>query len=671
MQVSLDYATKTVRGKDRLAFLPDENHGLVLYFGDGVTIESMSIDGLPDAVDLKPEPAGVKGLQKISIKLRPNSISEHFAIIEFSATFKGADAVSESERHGVSYSSDAVIEGERAFLPSSAFWFPRGEGLEFFDVEVTLPVGMDAVTEGGRLERREVDGAAVVRYKTSHPIDGLNLVAGRFFVNAEKHKGVDVHTFFFDDDPTLSKIYLDSVRGYIDLYERIFPPYPYEKFAVVENFLPTGYGMPSFTLMGSEVLRLPFIPATSLGHEFAHNWWGNSVYVDPLYGNWAEALTTYTADHLYLEMAGEESGRDYRRRSLAEFTNYWRRDKGEDFALRDFKYESSTSARVVGYNKGAFVFHMLRRTLGDEAFYAGLREFYVSHAFGFATWADVQKTFERVSGRNLERFFGQWLTWSGGPVFAPENFFSDLRLDRTAEGYRVSFTVRQPGREYLIDLPIYFRTDLGEARFVETIVKDEQHVSLTLTDRPVYMEIDPDHDVFRVLGSDEIPPALSSFLGRDDGLVVPATADGKYDALAAALGREYGLRVVGTGELTRSAMRNKPLLILGFPEDAELRRLIDDNLPAEVLTSDGNAYFIKGEEWSFGDTVLALAMKDKARPTRPLALVAGSVGAEGMARLARRLPHLASKGYVVFRQDGTARHGALSGMKVLRYEFVR
>ena len=58
----------------------------------------------------------------------------------------------------------------------------------------------------------------------------------------------------------------------------------------------------SYTLLGGQVLRLPFIPYTSFGHEIAHNWWGNSVFVDTDEGNWCEGLTVYCADYHYKEL---------------------------------------------------------------------------------------------------------------------------------------------------------------------------------------------------------------------------------------------------------------------------------------------------------------------------------------------------------------------------------
>ena len=77
-------------------------------------------------------------------------------------------------------------------------------------------------------------------------------------------------TYLLPQNQHLAAAYLRATAGYIALYSDLFGPYPFQKFAVVENFFPTGFGFPSYTLMGGTVLRLPFIIRTSLGHEIAH-----------------------------------------------------------------------------------------------------------------------------------------------------------------------------------------------------------------------------------------------------------------------------------------------------------------------------------------------------------------------------------------------------------------
>jgi hypothetical protein len=106
------------------------------------------------------------------------------------------------------------------------------------------------------------------------------------------------------------------------MYEDMLGPYPFRRFAVVENILPTGYGMPTFTLLGRQVLKLPFIPETSLGHEILHSWFGNSVYVDYAKGNWSEGLTSYLADHYYDAL--KEKGWQYRKKIIENYESYVR-----------------------------------------------------------------------------------------------------------------------------------------------------------------------------------------------------------------------------------------------------------------------------------------------------------------------------------------------------------
>ena len=101
------------------------------------------------------------------------------------------------------------------------------------------------------------------------------------------------------------------------------------------------YGMPSFTLLGSRVIRFPFILHSSYPHEILHNWWGNSVYVDYDSGNWAEGLTSYLADHLIKEQRG--GGSAYRRNVLHKYTSYVSRQG--DFPLTDFRSRHSARCR--------------------------------------------------------------------------------------------------------------------------------------------------------------------------------------------------------------------------------------------------------------------------------------------------------------------------------------
>jgi hypothetical protein len=285
-----------------------------------------------------------------------------------------------------SYGVRATIREKGTFLSNSAGWYPEIPGSRpVFRIRVEGPAGYEAVT-AGRLVRRETEGPFTrSEWETRMPLGGLSLSAGPYRVREEAAGETKLYTYFYPGSDALSETYLAAAARYLALYRELFGPYPFEKFAVVENFFPTGYGFPSYTLLGSTVVRLPFIVKTSLGHEVAHSWWGNGVRVDYQKGNWSEGLTTYVADYLYKERASVEEGREYRRKMLRDYATLV--TPGEDFPLRSFTSRDSPASRAVGYGKGAMVFHMARRLAGEDAFWKGMREVVREKMFREASWA--------------------------------------------------------------------------------------------------------------------------------------------------------------------------------------------------------------------------------------------------------------------------------------------
>src|SRR5258707_12636309 len=132
--------------------------------------------------------------------------------------------------------------------------------------------------------------------------------------------GVKAMAFLRKPDQALADRYLDATAQYLEMYRGLLGPYPYSKFALVENFWETGYGMPSFTLLGEQVIRFPFILHSSYLHELLHTWWGNGVFADLAGGNWWEGLPAYLADHLVAEQRGQ--GAAHRRAILQRVTDY-------------------------------------------------------------------------------------------------------------------------------------------------------------------------------------------------------------------------------------------------------------------------------------------------------------------------------------------------------------
>ena len=186
------------------------------------------------------------------------------------------------------------------------------------------------------------------------------------------------------------------------MYRGLIGPYPYGKFALVENFWETGYGMPSYTLLGPQVIRFPFILTSSYPHEILHNWWGNSVFVDYASGNWCEGLTAYMADHLIQEQRGQ--GEEYRRDTLQKYRSYVK--DGRDFPLTRVPLAPQRRDRGGGLRQDADGLpHAAPAPRGRRLPASGRRASTARTAGKQASFADMRKSMEGVAKQDLGRLF--------------------------------------------------------------------------------------------------------------------------------------------------------------------------------------------------------------------------------------------------------------------------
>jgi aminopeptidase N len=291
-----------------------------------------------------------------------------------------------------------VISPDGVFLANASAWYPQfGDALVSFQLDIQLPSGWDVVSQGSLLRENGASETQHVVWEEKQPQDDIYLIAAKFQRYAQSAGAVNAMVYLRSADQPLAQKYLDATAQYIAMYNKLIGPYPYSKFALVENFWESGYGMPSFTLLGSKVIRLPFILHSSYPHEILHNYWGNGVFVDYAKGNWAEGLTAYLADHLVNEQRGK--GEEYRRDVLQKYADFVNKEK--DFPIIRFVSRHSASSEAVGYGKTMMFFHMLRLELGDDAFTKTLRRFYQQFKFQQATFADLLTTFNAVTGKNL------------------------------------------------------------------------------------------------------------------------------------------------------------------------------------------------------------------------------------------------------------------------------
>jgi aminopeptidase N len=163
------------------------------------------------------------------------------------------------------------------------------------------------------------------------------------------------------------------------------------------------------------------------------------------------------ADYALEQDKGEAAARGMRIKWLRDYAAL---PADRDRPARAFKSKHHQASQVIGYNKVAFVFHMLTLEIGQAAFDAGLRLFWERHRYGVAGWSELQAAFEQSAGRELDWFFRQWLDRRGAPRLS----LGAHRVEQLDEGFRTSVEILQPVSGYRFRLPVLLQTDDGHER---------------------------------------------------------------------------------------------------------------------------------------------------------------------------------------------------------------
>ncbi|MDH3673061.1 MAG: M1 family aminopeptidase, partial [Gammaproteobacteria bacterium] len=560
--------------------------------------------------------------------------------------------VAQGEEYARSFrETPGTISPQGVYLAGSTYWYPRfSDDLVTFAVDVRLPPTWNAVSQGKRTLHGREQQWMRAGWQSLQPQEEIYLTAGKFTEYSRAAGPIKGMVFLRAPDPGLAKKYLDATAQYIQMYGKLIGPYPYQKFALVENFWQTGYGMPSFTLLGPKVIRFPFILHSSYPHEILHNWWGNGVFVDYQSGNWSEGLTAYLADHLIQEQRGAAVA--YRRTALQRYADHV--TTGKDFPLTEFRARHSAVTQAVGYDKALMFFHMLRVQLGDDVFTRALQEFYRDRKFQRATFADLRRAFEAIAGRDLQKEFMQWISRPGAPALRVS--MATARPD--GNGYLLTAAIQQAqaGEGYRLRVPVAVHLEGRDKAYQTTAVMDGKRLELALRTpaRPLRLDVDPEFDVFRRLDRSEIPPALSQAFGADRALILlpSAAAHGVrrgYRQLAESWqqGQPEQIEIRSDNEI-RELPVDRAVWLFGW--ENRFRKNMATALADYPVAISDTATGIEGTDFIRGNHSMVINARAPANPAAALTWLATD-NIRAMPGLGRKLPHYGKYSYLVFEGD--------------------
>jgi len=594
------------------------------------TVQSLSVDGQPAIAAVKKQDG--RQLWEITRNgRRPQRVD-----VQWRGRLAPLDTRLD---HRTVLSHAAPVSSPRgSFLPAGIAWHPLFVGLPLrYRLQVDVPQPEYAIAAGALIEDHVKNGRHLQTYAFEQPTPSVDLIAGPYRVNERSYTSTDgrritLRTLFHEEITELAAPYLDSAARYLALYEREIGAYAYQSFSVVSSPTPTGFGMPTMTYLGVDVLRLPFIRDTSLGHEVLHNWWGNGVYPDYSRGNWSEGLTTFMADYAYREQAGPAPAREMRLGWLRDLAAL---GTGEDRPLIEFTSRRHGVEQIVGYGKSAMLFLMLRDAIGVADFDRALRAFWQAHRFSVASWDDLREAFEAESHRDLKLFFTQWLTRTGAPALRLE----EASCARDGASWRVDFALSQDRPAYQLRVPVTLQSgNAVDVHWVE-LNRERASFSVRMPGRPDAILLDPDARVLRLLSPGEAPPILRQAMLNPATLTVLASGGNVGAQLARSL-IEGPLRLHSPS----AGMPNEPLLLIGMRDDVQ-RYLRQHGLPPRPAELDLSADQASAWVWT--------ASREDGQPLT----VVSARDPKALAALERPLPHYGRQSWLVFEGDSVIARG--------------
>jgi len=642
LKVILDPQRQSLRVEDTVT-LPDSMLGSALRFSlnsnlritnNSRRLQVLTTDPAADVPGINN--AGALAAATTEYSISPGRRNPNQLVLIYSGTiFDTAEQTSAEYAQSFAESS-GIISEQGVYLNKGSAWVADFEGdLIRFDVQVEFADSASSWTAISQGDRLDDNG-----WQSDQPMEEVYLIAANFTEYSQQADDVEVLAYLRTPDPNLATKYMDATERYLALYESLLGEYPYSKFALIENFWETGYGMPSFTLLGEQVIRFPFILESSYPHEILHSWWGNGVYPDYETGNWSEGLTAYLADHLFREMDG--LGHEYRKEMLARYKNYV--SDGVDFPLSQFTSRNSAASQAVGYGKTLMLWHMLRIQLGDEMFLAGLRQFFEDYKFQRATFEDISLLFSERSGLDLGGFFSQWVDRTGAPELSIS--VEEVIGDRA----RIMFAQIQPEDPYALRVPValyYEGSDVPEIYDID-ITQRLEGVMADNYEQLQAVLVDPYFDVFRTLDREETPPTIGELFGAQAvSFVLPQANRQHWTRMVESFAAGVDAQIVNAEDIAE------------LPQDRSVWVLGRDNPFAQSVFAASELYGVQmnpagilmgGGDVEFADRSSVLVARHPANSE----LALGFIDVDqmiAMPGMIEKLPHYGKYSYLSFLGD--------------------
>ena len=365
---------------------------------------------------------------------------------------------------------------------------------------ITAPA-REEVVANGRLENVQTtaSGDRTWTYSTGAPIPPYcMIIAVGQFARLEPTERVLTPLSYYvpgSDRNVAMKGFAPSIPS-LEYFSATIAPYPYEKLAMIVGATQFGGMENSSAIIFTSTMfnpkprakisprfGIPTGTVTLIAHEIAHQWFGDSVTESTWADLWlSEGFATYFAGLFLQKYDGEAAFQEYMKAAADNVFSYEKKSRTPIFDRDTNNLMDLLNAN--NYQKGAWVLHMLRSSLGDDVFFRGIRSYYESHKNATASTEDLRAALEKASGKDLKPFFTRWVYESGHPRY-------ELTWQWTNRELRLVLGQVQVGNAFLDPVPITITTATGKRDVVLKPTGKEFVETIRLSEKPTKIELDP------------------------------------------------------------------------------------------------------------------------------------------------------------------------------------
>jgi aminopeptidase N len=492
-EIILSDSTDMIRGIAQIKFVPRKNISEFLIdliskndAMKGMSVTSVTLDG--NALQF----AHVNDRLKITLNKNYNPNEEVEVTVHYNGTPKDGLIISKNKYGDRTFFADNWPDRGRNWLPI----VDHPSDKAAVEWTVKAPPHYEVVANGVRIEESFLNAhQKQTRYVETAEIATKVMVIGvaRFAVEqAGVVNNIPVESWVYPQNRKEGFFDYAVATKILKFFIENIGPYSYKKLANVQS---------KTTFGGLENASAIFYSENSvngkndhiglIAHEIAHQWFGDSATEKEWHDIWlSEGFATYFAV-LYMEHAfGFEKLKEEMAKDRNEVISYFKKNQAPvvDPSVTDWMKLLNPNS----YQKGGWVLHMLRREIGDESFWKGIRAYYAKFQNSNANTDDFKNSMEQASGKQLDSFFDQWVNRPGHPMLD-----GAWKYDQKNGMLEIEIKQVQPGDpfQFKLELEISFnekvRPYLERGDRALKIDQKTKKFSIKVPAKPSKIELDP------------------------------------------------------------------------------------------------------------------------------------------------------------------------------------